>query len=284
MALSNEIELRRHREAANRLRVEISRASSKVAARRKKAADAQGAAARSKSPSTIRIKTSEAERATKEANDAERKRADLEKKLADTEVKLTKAQEKYEKERASAQSKALAELRRTSEQSAAKFAPRQLGDALGNRSRSDSWRSIAPSNEPVIDIFLSHASEDKDDIARPLKDALEGRGVTVWFDELKIKVGQSIRQEIEAGIAACRFGVVIISPHFLAKQWTQAELDALFGKKMESGRNMVLPIWHHVSKDDVQRHSPLLAGVLALNTAVATVDEIADSLMEVVRT
>lgn len=53
----------------------------------------------------------------------------------------------------------------------------------------------------------------------------------MWFDELQMKVGQSIRQEIESGIAGCRFGVVIVSPHFFAKQWTQAELDALFGKK-----------------------------------------------------
>jgi hypothetical protein len=105
----------------------------------------------------------------------------------------------------------------------------------------------------------------------------------VWFDEINIKVGQSIRQEIERGIAGCRFGVVIVSPDFFAKQWTQAELDALFGKNVDAGGNTVLPIWHHISKDEVNRHSPLLAGVFALNTAVSTVDEIADSLLEVVR-
>ena len=71
--------------------LKIGRASSTVAAKRKKAADAQCAAAWSKSPSTIRMKTSEAERSTKEANDAAKKRADLERKLTDTEVKITKA-------------------------------------------------------------------------------------------------------------------------------------------------------------------------------------------------
>ena len=48
------------------------------------------------------------------------------------------------------------------------------------------------------------------------------------------------------------------------KEWMQAELDALFGKKMESGQNILLPIWHHISKDEVQQHSPVLAGLLAL--------------------
>ena len=264
------------------MRTDISRASSIVAAKRKKAADAQAAAARSKNASTIRMKLSEAERATKDANDAEKRRADLEKKLAETEAKVMKAQEKYEKERSTAQVKAISDLRRTTQQSSDRFAPRRLSDSFTERSLADPAGADAMRNPAATDVFLSHASEDKDDIARPLKDALEARGVTVWFDELKIKVGQSIRQEIEAGIAGCRFGVVIISPHFFAKQWTQAELDALFGKKMDSGRNLVLPIWHHVSKDEVQRHSPLLAGVLALNTAVSTIDEIADGLVEVV--
>lgn len=280
--MSSESEVRRQREAANRIRTDISRASSTVAAKRKKAADAQAAAAKSKNASTIRMKTSEAERATKDANEAEKKRADFEKKLADTEKKVTKAQEKYEKERTTAQSKALADLRRSTQRSSERFAPSRLGDAFGGRSLADAPASTSALSGPVTDVFLSHASEDKDDIARPLKDALEARRVTVWFDELKIKVGQSIRQEIEAGIASCRFGVVIISPHFFAKQWTQAELDALFGKKMDSGVDVVLPIWHHISKDEVQRHSPLLAGVRALNTAVSTVDEIADGLVEVV--
>lgn len=281
--VSHESDLRRYRDAANRLRTDISKASSTVAARRKRASDAQQAAARSKSASTIRMKSAEAERATREANDAEKKRADLEKKLADTELKITKAQQGYEKERAAAQSKAMAELRRASMQSSDRFAPGRVRAAFSERSLTDPPRDSLTKTTPEYDVFLSHASEDKEEIARPLKDALEARGVSVWFDELRIRVGQSIRQEIETGIAACRFGVVIISPHFFAKQWTQAELDALFGKKMSSGQNLVLPIWHHVSKDEVQRESPLLAGVMALNTAVATVDEIADSLVQVVR-
>lgn len=116
-----------------------------------------------------------------------------------------------------------------------------------------------------------------------LKDALEARGLSVWFDEIRIKVGQSIRQEIEKGIANARFCVVVISPDFFRKQWTRAELDALFSRKMESGQNLILPVWHHVSKDEVLAQSPLLAGILALNSALMTVDEMAQAILEVVR-
>jgi hypothetical protein len=281
--VSTESELNRHRTAANQIRTEISRASETVANNRKKAADALAAADRSKNATTIRTKNAEASRATKDANEAEKKRAALEKKLAETEVKVTKSQQKYEKERATAQSRALDDLRRSAQQSEAQFEPSQFDETFRERdSGAHRSRPTLPQS-PSKDVFLSHASEDKEEIARPLKDALEARGVTVWFDEMQIKVGQSIRQEIESGIAGCRFGVVIVSPHFFAKQWTQAELDALFGKKMDRGQNLVLPIWHHVSKDEVMQHSPLLAGVFALNTAVSTVDEIADGLVEVVR-
>jgi len=165
--LSSESELRRQRDAANRIRADIGRASSTVAAKRKKAADAQASAARSTNASTIRMKSSEAERATKEANDAEKKRAELEKKLAEAEVKVTKAQEKYEKERSSAQTKALSDLRRSAQRSSARFAPRRLGDSLGERSLTDHRSAGATGNRTTTDVFLSHASEDKDYIARP---------------------------------------------------------------------------------------------------------------------
>lgn len=281
--MSTESDLNRYRGAANQIRTEISRASNTVATKRKKASDALAAAERSKSATTIRTKTAEADCATRDANDAEKKRAGLERKLAETEVKITKTQQKYEKERATAQSRALDDLRRGAGQSAERFSPSHFGDTLRERTLRPGPNSLQLRQRPAKDVFLSHATEDKEDIARPLRDALVERSVTVWFDELQMKVGQSIRQEIEAGIAGCRFGVVIVSPHFFAKQWTQAELDALFGKRMDQGQNLVLPIWHHVSKDEVSQHSPLLAGVFALNTAVSTVDEIADSLVEVVR-
>ncbi|WP_422758533.1 toll/interleukin-1 receptor domain-containing protein [Paenarthrobacter sp. C1] len=220
------------------------------------------------------MKLAEAVRATKSANDTEKKRADLEKKIADIDSKIYATQNKYEKQQQDKQNKALAELGINNERAAAHFrVPAKL------RSPVEDSQNLSPS----FDVFLSHASEDKDEIARPLMEALQSRGLSVWFDELKIKLGQSIRQEIEKGIAGCRFGVVVISPEFFSKQWTQAELDSLFGRKMESGDNLILPIWHRVSKDEVMTHSPLLAGILALNTSLKTIEEMADDIADVVR-
>lgn len=238
---------------------------------------------------------SEAERATKEANDAEKKRGDLEKRVAELEVKITKAQVQSDKESRDAQQKAMDALRRQIERPNPQFAalPRlsAVGFAAGRPVEGESSTEISATNlasrtsaiDRKHDVFLSHASEDKDEIARPLKDALEALGLTVWFDEIKIKVGQSIRREIESGIANCRFGVVVLSPHFLSKQWTQAELDALFARKMESGEDLILPIWHHISKDEVLGASPILAGILALNSSLMTIGEMAETIAGVVR-
>ncbi|MFK5164655.1 toll/interleukin-1 receptor domain-containing protein, partial [Propionibacterium freudenreichii] len=247
--------------------------SSTVAAKRKKAADAQASASRSKSSSTIRSKLREAETANRAANTAESKRADAEKKAAATEKKIADLQTKYEKEQRVQVERSLTAIRKASAASNAQFA---------GVPRVRPASPAQPMAAAQSDVFLSHASEDKEEIARPLREALEDRGLVVWFDEVKIKVGQSIRQEIEKGIAGAKFGVVILSPSFFAKQWTQAELDALFTKKVDTGRSIILPIWHRVTKDEVAAHSPLLAGLLALNSATMTVAEIADAIVEAV--
>lgn len=284
--MSVQSDLRRYREQAVQLRTQIGRASATVADKRKKAAAARAAAGKTKSDATRRAKTREAETADRGANDAEKKRSGLEKKLAEVEKKVVATQAKYEREQQASHEKALDSVTKQNAAAARQFTPRgRLSDpALGPFSPARRLGDTAPI-EPVPDhdVFLSHASEDKDDIARPLKEALEARGLTVWFDEIRIKVGQSIRQEIEKGIAHARFGVVILSPDFFAKQWTQAELDALFSKNMATGENLVLPIWHRVTKDQVQAQSPLLAGILALNTSLMTVDEISDAIRDVVR-
>ena len=112
------------------------------------------------------------------------------------------------------------------------------------------------------DVFVSHASEDKDEFARPLAEALRAAGLKVWFDEHSLTVGDSLRQSIDRGLANSRFGVVIISPHFLEKHWPQKELDGLAAREVD-GQKVILPVWHNVDRQTVTRYSPTLADRLA---------------------
>ncbi|HNK14221.1 MAG TPA: toll/interleukin-1 receptor domain-containing protein [Nitrospira sp.] len=116
------------------------------------------------------------------------------------------------------------------------------------------------------DVFISHASEDKDEIARPLALELEKNGLRVWFDEFSLKVGDSLRRSIDHGLAKSRFGVVVISPNFLAKEWPQKELDGLTAREI-AGRKVILPVWHQISIDQLRDCSPLLADRLATNSS-----------------
>src|SRR5918999_1630237 len=66
----------------------------------------------------------------------------------------------------------------------------------------------------VYDVFISHASEDKTDVVRPLAHALTELDIKVWYDEFELTIVDSLRRKIDAGIANSRFGVVVLSPSF----------------------------------------------------------------------
>jgi len=138
--------------------------------------------------------------------------------------------------------------------------------------------------EPIIrkyDVFISHASEDKTDIVRPLALALQNKQLRVWYDEFELKIGDSLRQKIDKGLANSRFGIVVLSKNFIKKGWTNYELDGIITKSI-NGQQVVLPIWHDITKQEVIDYSPSLADKVARNTAVYTVEEIAEEIAEVI--
>jgi hypothetical protein len=115
------------------------------------------------------------------------------------------------------------------------------------------------------DFFISHASEDKAAIARPLAEELRTKGYKVWYDEYELTIGDSLLASIDSGLASSRFGVVILSRSFFAKHWPRTELDGLVALE-EKSRKIVLPVWHEVDKQYVKRYSPTLAGKYAVST------------------
>jgi hypothetical protein len=115
------------------------------------------------------------------------------------------------------------------------------------------------------DVFISHASEDKNEFVRPLADALSKSGLNIWYDEHSLQVGDSLRRKIDEGLSNSRYGIVILSHQFFAKQWPQQELDGLFGKEI-AGVKVILPIWHRISAKEVLQYSPILAGRFALRS------------------
>ena len=115
------------------------------------------------------------------------------------------------------------------------------------------------------DVFIAYAYEDKEAVARPLADVLR-KSLDVWYDEFALDVGDSLRREIERGLAVSRYGVVILSPNFFKKEWPQKELDGLTAREVE-GRKVVLPVWHEIDAEGVRRVAPSLADKVAARTS-----------------
>lgn len=117
------------------------------------------------------------------------------------------------------------------------------------------------------DLFISHASPDKERFVLPLAEVLKNRGVKVWLDKWEISLGESISESISHGLTQSRFGIVVLSEAFFSRAWPKKELAALFASE-SNGSSRIVPIWYNIEYPEVWQHAPLLADRMA-----ARVDE-----------
>jgi len=115
-----------------------------------------------------------------------------------------------------------------------------------------------------LDVFISHASEDKPGLVNEFADALLGKGASIWYDVYELRAGDSLREAIDRGLSHTRFGIVVLSPAFFAKKWPRLELDGLFDEEANKECNHIIPIWHNVDHAEVSKFSRILAGRFAL--------------------
>jgi hypothetical protein len=128
------------------------------------------------------------------------------------------------------------------------------------------------------DVFISHASEDKESFVRPLAVALRSLGVSVWYDEFSLRLGDSLSASIDKGLAGSKFGLVIVSQSFLSKQWPQYELRGLVHRDVYEGR-VIIPIWHGVTREQMVAFSPSLADKVAIITAGSSAQDVSLKLL-----
>lgn len=133
-----------------------------------------------------------------------------------------------------------------------------------------------------FDLFISHASEDKESLVRPLVKALTSFGLRVWYDEVSLKVGDSLSRSIDSGLAKSTFGVVVLSKSFLEKPWTEYELRGLVAREMAGGK-VILPMWFGITHGQLLEFSPSLADKKALVAGPKLIVELAIDLVAIVR-
>ena len=209
-------------------------------------------------------------------------KADISKKIADKRTKRNELSLKVQKEQEKQVKKDLEERTRIEE-----TYKRQIAD-LTKKFNDISF--INNNTKPLVydnstdenfDVFISHANEDKESFVDEFVEILKKLGLKIWYDSDNLKWGDSIRAGIDKGLKKCKFGIVIISRNYISKHWTNYELEGLFQRESTDGK-LILPIWHNITKKEIQDFSPVLAGKMAMNTALMTPDEIGKQLLELV--
>lgn len=276
------------RRAIRTLDDEITKLSKKSAVLGGKEATLQSHALRIKnsvskntSMSSLKSKQSQIDRYEKEATKAASEKADIDGKIADKKKKRDSANIKLQKEEAAERNKEIkmqAEIQCRYEQ--------QI-ESLTEKLKSQIFAALpqmpydSMDDGEEYDVFVSHAWEDKESFVNEFIAELKVLGIKAWYDQSQITWGDSMREKIERGLSKSRFGVVVISPNYIAegKYWTKAELDGLFQLESVNGKK-ILPIWHDITKKEVINYSSIIAGRLAMNTASMTPKEIANRLVE----
>lgn len=123
-------------------------------------------------------------------------------------------------------------------------------------------------NSFKYDAFVSHAVDDKKSIANELCAKLERKGLKIWYSSSNLTVGDHVNETIHEGLQQCRFGIVVVSPNYLAKVWPLTEFSILLQReRKQKGRKVVLPVLHGITSADISTKAPEMSNSFSVNAA-----------------
>ena len=129
-------------------------------------------------------------------------------------------------------------------------------------------------------VFISHASDDKEDVAVPLARALQAYGIEVWLDTDQLLPGDKLLDGLNKGVSESRYGIIIFSKQFFQKEWPRDELAAFLSREKQKKTTNIIPILHGVAISDIVIEQPLLADRVALSMEMG-LDEVVGGVLRV---
>lgn len=157
-------------------------------------------------------------------------------------------------------------------------------DVVENK-RKDDIEVILANNHPDnadFDVFISHASEDKDSFVRPFAEKLRSMGLRVWYDEFELRWGSKLMKSINHGLKNSKYGIVVLSSAFFGKGWPEAELASLFSLMITSGKDTLLPLRHGISHKELAEKAPLLSDIVNRSSDIG-MDALAQEFYRIVK-
>ncbi|NDJ59701.1 MAG: toll/interleukin-1 receptor domain-containing protein, partial [Chloroflexi bacterium] len=89
--------------------------------------------------------------------------------------------------------------------------------------------------------FLSHSSADKP-LARKIFRALRDQAVSVWFDTVELRPGDSLLGKISAGIAQSDYLLILITENSSKSRWVQYEVETALTQEIDGIGPIVIPL------------------------------------------
>jgi hypothetical protein len=121
-------------------------------------------------------------------------------------------------------------------------------------------------------IFLSYTS-DASHIARDLAKALIGRGFEVWVDASALHVGDSIADQVAAGVHSCEFFVPLVSEAWHLSRYCKYELAMAMDLQIGHDSIRVLPVRMAGASLPAS-----LTGIKCLDLDAGSIDAVADAI------
>lgn len=109
---------------------------------------------------------------------------------------------------------------------------------------------------------------------------LEAEGVSVWFSEKDIVLGQPFLREIDRGLARSRTGLVLVTPALLKRVDNGGVSDKELSELL--ARDLLIPVVHQTTYDELRRVSPLLGSRNGVDSADDSLEVIAKKIAELV--
>lgn len=131
------------------------------------------------------------------------------------------------------------------------------------------------------DVFLCHAWDDREGVAKELHDLLESFGVDVWFSEKDIPLGTPLIRAIDKGLKMSRIGIVLVTPAMLRSLAAEGIADKELSALLATDR--VIPVTHETSFEELRDESPLLASRSGLSTNESSLEAVAVKIADAVR-
>ena len=143
------------------------------------------------------------------------------------------------------------------------------------QNESDSYISIPKASSKKYDVFLSHASKDKETYIEGLYRVLDKLGITIFYDKESIGWGDHWKEKIIEGTQESEFAIIVISKNFFGREWTEKELKRFLSQENESGQKMILPIIHGITNEELTKHYPEIGEIQAISSSDHSEEEIA---------